>query len=137
MVEYSEEFMTLQARCGLNEDDDVLVDRYFQGRRIDIQHILAFKNFDNVDEIIQHAIKAEGIATYQTRKFSASKWPAQKTTSKPDSNTGGSSLEKNFSKPEGQNTITCFHCKQQGHHLFKCAKCINLIESEGDVKDIH
>ena len=64
VIEYSEEFLTMQARCGLNEDDDVLVDRYFHGLRIDIQHILTFKNFDNVDEIIQHAIKAEDIANY-------------------------------------------------------------------------
>ena len=55
----------MQARCGLNEDDDVLVDRYFHGLRIDIQHILMFKNFDNVNEIIQHATKAEDIANYQ------------------------------------------------------------------------
>ena len=40
--------MTIQAPCGLNEADDVLVDRYFHGLRIDIQHILAFKNFENV-----------------------------------------------------------------------------------------
>ena len=57
--------MTMQARCGLNEADDVLVDKYFHGLRIDIQHILAFKIFDNVDEIIQHAIKAEDIPNYQ------------------------------------------------------------------------
>lgn len=78
VVEYSKEFMTIQARCNLNEDDDVLVDRYFHGLQIDIQHILEFKNFDNVDEINQHAIKAEDIANYQARKFSVSKWPAQK-----------------------------------------------------------
>ena len=65
VIEYSEEFLTMQARCGLNEDDDVLVDRYFHGLRLDIQHILTFKNFDNVDEIIQHAMKAEDIANYQ------------------------------------------------------------------------
>ena len=57
----------MQARCGLNEDDYVLIDRYFHGLRIDIQHILAFKNFDNAEEIIQHAIKAEDIANYQAR----------------------------------------------------------------------
>ena len=33
----------MQARCGLNEDDDVSVDRYFHGLRIDIQHILTVK----------------------------------------------------------------------------------------------
>ena len=53
----------MQAR-GLNEVDDVLVDRYFHGLRIDI-HVLAFKNFDNVDEIIQRAIKVEDIANYE------------------------------------------------------------------------
>ena len=67
VVEYSEEFMTMQACCGLNEDHDVLVDRYFHGLRIDIRCILAFKNFDNAEEIIQHAIKAEDIANYQAR----------------------------------------------------------------------
>ena len=73
-VEYSEELMTMQARCGLNEDDDdVLVDRYFNGLTLDIQHILTFKHFDNVDEIVQHAIKAEGIANHQARKLNASK----------------------------------------------------------------
>ena len=45
VIEYSEGFLTMQARCGLNEDDDVLVDRYFHGLRIDIQYILAFKEF--------------------------------------------------------------------------------------------
>ena len=36
IVEYYEEFMTMQARCALNETEDVLVDRYFHGLRIDI-----------------------------------------------------------------------------------------------------
>ena len=40
--------MAMQAQCSLNEPDDVLVDRYFHGLRIDIQHILALKNFENV-----------------------------------------------------------------------------------------
>lgn len=64
VIEYSEEFLTMQAHCGLNEDDDVLVDWYFHGLYIDIQHILTFKNLDNVDKIIQHAIKAEDIVNY-------------------------------------------------------------------------
>ena len=58
----------MQARCGLNEDDDVLVDRCFHGLRLDIQHILTFKHFDNVDEIVQHAIKDEDIANYLIRQ---------------------------------------------------------------------
>ena len=48
----------MQARCALNKTDDVLVDQYFLGLRLDIQHILAFKNSETADEIIQHAIKA-------------------------------------------------------------------------------
>eukprot|EP00268_Persea_americana_P013609 TRINITY_DN16021_c0_g7_i1.p1 TRINITY_DN16021_c0_g7~~TRINITY_DN16021_c0_g7_i1.p1 ORF type:complete len:109 (-),score=8.32 TRINITY_DN16021_c0_g7_i1:407-733(-) len=43
IVEYYEEFMTMQVRCGLNEADDVLVEKYFHELRIDIQHILVFK----------------------------------------------------------------------------------------------
>ena len=74
VVEYSEEFMTMQARCGFNEDEDVLVDRYFNGLTLDIQDILAFKHFDNVDEIAQHAIKAEEIANHQAINLNASKW---------------------------------------------------------------
>ena len=35
--------MTMQARCGLNGVDYVLVDRYFHGLRIYTQHILALK----------------------------------------------------------------------------------------------
>ena len=85
IVEYSEEFMTMRSHCALYEADDVLVDRYFHGLRIDIQYFLAFKNFGNVDEIIKHSIKAEDIANYQARKFSASKWVAQRILSKPDS----------------------------------------------------
>ena len=68
IVEYFEKFMTMQARCGLNEDD-VLVDRYFHLLKIDIQHILTFMNFDNVDKIIQHAIKAEDTANYHAWKI--------------------------------------------------------------------
>ena len=128
VIEYSEAFLTMQARCGLNEDDDVLVDRYFHGLRIDIQHILTFKNFDNVDEIIQHAIKAEDIANYQARKFSVSKWPAQKTPAKPDFNPSASSSDEVSSKYEDQNKFTCFHCKQKGHRAFECPKRITLIE---------
>ena len=118
----------MQARCGLNENDDVLVDRYFHGLRIDIQYILTFKNFDNVDEIIQHAIKAEDIANYQARKFSVSKWPGQKTPAKPDFNPSANSSEKFSSKSEDQNKFTCFHCKQKGHRAFECPKRITLIE---------
>eukprot|EP00268_Persea_americana_P013608 TRINITY_DN16021_c0_g1_i1.p1 TRINITY_DN16021_c0_g1~~TRINITY_DN16021_c0_g1_i1.p1 ORF type:complete len:108 (-),score=10.10 TRINITY_DN16021_c0_g1_i1:222-545(-) len=72
----------------------LLVDRYFHGLRIDTEHILVFKNFDNVYEIIQHAIKAEDIANYQDRKIKAYKWATQKTTTKPDSNPGGSYSKK-------------------------------------------
>ena len=56
--------MTMQTQCTLNETNDVFIDLYFYGLRINIQHMLAFKNFDNVDEIIQHAIKDEDIANY-------------------------------------------------------------------------
>ena len=37
IVEYSEEFMTMQAHCGVDEDEDVLVDRYFNRLTLDIQ----------------------------------------------------------------------------------------------------
>ena len=111
VVEYSEEFITMQTRCGLNEDDDVLVDRYFNGLTLDIQHILTFKHFDNVDEIVRHAIKAEGISN-QAIKFTASKWVKQKNFSIADSKLSGSS-KKVFTKPKGQNMITCFNCKPQ------------------------
>ena len=57
--------MTIQACCCLNEVDDVCFDRYFHGLGMDIHHIFAFKNFDNVDEIIEHTIKAEDIENYQ------------------------------------------------------------------------
>ena len=52
-----------------------------------------------------------------------------------DSKQSGS-LEKVFTKPEGLNRITCFHCKQQGYRAMECPKCIYLIENESDVKDI-
>ena len=85
--------------------------KYFHGLRLDIQHIFTFKIVDNVDAIIQNAIKAEYIANYQARKFNASKWAIQKDSSMQDSKQSGS-LEKVFTKPEGLNRITCFHCKQ-------------------------
>ena len=84
----------MQAWCALNGVEDVSTDQYFHGLRIDIQHILAFKNFVNVDEIIQHAIKAEDIANYQAREFSASKWTTQKIPSMQDSKPSVGSLEK-------------------------------------------
>lgn len=128
IIEYSEEFLTMQARCCLNEDDDVLDDQYFHWLRIDIQHILTFKNFDNVDEIIQHAIKAEDIANYQARKFSVSKWPVQKTPAKPDFHPSTSSSDKFSSRSKDQNKFTCFHCKQKGHRAFECPKRLTFIE---------
>ena len=134
VVEYSEEFITMQSRCGLDEEEDVLVDRYFNGLTLDIQDILAFKHFDNVDEIVQHAIKAEGIANHQARKLNASKWLVQKNSSIAGSKPSDS-LEKVFAKPEGQNRITCINCKQQGHRATECPKRIHLIENESDVKD--
>lgn len=134
VVEYSEEFMTMQVRCGLDEDEDVLVDRYFNLLSLDIQDILAFKHFDNVDEIIQYAIKAEEIANHQARKLNTSKWVIQKNSSTAGSKPFDSS-EKVFTKLEGQNRITCFYCKQQGHRATECPKRIHLIENESDVKD--
>ena len=110
VVEYSEEFMTMQACCNLDEEEDVLVDRYFNGLTLGIQDILAFKHFDNVDEIVQHAIKAEGIANHQARKLNASKWVMQKNSSIAGPKPSDSS-EKVFTKPEGQNRITCYNCK--------------------------
>ena len=66
VIDYFEELMTMQARCVLNEADDVLVNRYFHRLIKDIQHVLAFNNFDNADKIIQHAIKVEDIVDYQS-----------------------------------------------------------------------
>ena len=108
VVEYSKEFLTMQAHVGLNGDDDVSVDIYFHRLRVDIQHILTFKHFDIVDEVVQHAIKGEHIANYQVKKFNASKWVVQKNSSLQDSKPNGS-FEKVFSKSEGQNQITCFN----------------------------
>ena len=105
--------------------------------RIDIQHILAFQNFD-VDEIIQHAVKAKDIANYQTRKFSSSKWVAVLHKRFHQNQILLKVVvphKKVFSKPESHSRNTCFHCKQQGHRSFQCPKRINLIEGEGDVKD--
>ena len=51
-----------------------------------------------------------------------------------DSKPSGSS-EKVFTKPEGQNRITCFNCKQQGHCAVECPICIHFIENESDVTD--
>ena len=96
---------------------------------------MSLKNFDDVDEIVQHAIDAKDIANYQAQKFSTSKWAAQKTPSLQDSKPSGPS-EKVFSKPEGQNRITYFHCEQQGHRTMECPKHIHLIEVAGDVKMI-
>lgn len=45
------------------------------------------------------------------------------------------SSEKVFAKPEGQNRITCYNCKQQGHRAAECPKRIHLIENESDVTD--
>ena len=53
IVEYSEEFMTMQVRCGLNEADDVLVDRYFHELRLIYCIYLHSKFLIMLDEIIQ------------------------------------------------------------------------------------
>ena len=57
--------------------------------------MLTFNNFDIVDEIIQHAIKAEDIAYYQARKFFASKRAMHTTSSLHDSKLSG--LSEKFS----------------------------------------
>ena len=90
---------------------------------------------NNVDEIVWHAINAEEIGNHQARKFNASKWAVQKNSSVENSKPSGSS-EKVFIKLEGQNRITCFNCKKQGHRAMECPKRIHLIENECDVKDI-
>ena len=51
-----------------------------------------------------------------------------------DSKPSGSS-ERVFTKPEGQNMISCFHCKPHGHRAMECPKRIHLIENESDAKD--
>ena len=93
---YSKEFTTMQARCGLNDADDVLVDGYFHGLRIDIQHILTFKNFNNVDETIQHAIKAGEHPKLSSPKIHCVKMVCTKDPIKANFGTSGNSLEKLF-----------------------------------------
>ena len=78
-------------------------------------------------------LSAEDIANYQARKFNASKWAVQKNSSIQDYKPSGSS-KRVFTKPEGQNMITCFHSKQQEHRAMECPKHINLIENESDEK---
>ena len=58
----------------------------------------------------------------------------QKNSSIAGSNLSDSS-ETVFTKPDCQNRITCYNCKQQGYRAAECPKRIHFIENESDVKD--
>lgn len=48
----------MQARYDLDESEDVIAHMYYHSLRLDMQHFLAFQNFETVDKVVQHAMKA-------------------------------------------------------------------------------
>lgn len=62
VVQYTEQFNLVQARCDLDELEDIVALQYSHGLKLDIWHVLAFEHFDIVAEVVQHAIKVEEIA---------------------------------------------------------------------------
>lgn len=60
----------------LGQVKDVADCRYHYGLRLDI-HLLAFQNFGTVDEVVQHALKAEKITVHQAHKLTSYKGISQ------------------------------------------------------------
>lgn len=60
----------------LGQVKDVADCRYHYGLRLDI-HLLAFQNFETVDEVVQHALKAEKITVHQAHKLTSHKGISQ------------------------------------------------------------
>lgn len=69
MVKYAIDFFSLvQGRCDLN-NEKMLQFIGIISLRLDMRHLLAFQNFETVDEVVQRALKVKEIANCLSRKL--------------------------------------------------------------------
>ena len=65
MVEHTgENFPIVQARCDMDEPEDVAAHRSFHVLCLDIWHLLAFQNFEIFDEVVKYAVKAQEVVSH-------------------------------------------------------------------------
>jgi hypothetical protein len=144
---YTEEFLRLQTRCNLNENEDHQVMRYMNGLNYSVQDYLAMQGIWSVDQAQNLALRAECII--QSKK--TLKVPMNPQFD-PNTKASSSRIENKFAdswgnggetkKPEPKERqgatqrIRCFKCKEQGHKSNKCPrrKFVNITqhEFEGD-----
>ena len=130
--DYTEEFLRLQVRCHLTENEDQQVARYINGLNEPIQERLGMQQIWSIDQAQTLALKAERyvktkkpykIMSYP-RAENSSKNYLRKEEERPIQSKGkkvdkASTSRRNYQK-QSSNPIKCYRCGEEGHVSNKC-----------------
>ncbi|XP_047979023.1 uncharacterized protein LOC125220938 [Salvia hispanica] len=132
--EYTEEFLRLQVRCNLYENEDQQVARYVNGLNDSIQERLGIQQIWSIDQAQTLALKAERFiktkVSYKAMSYSRpeniSRNLPRREEEKPTPFKGkktdkGPSSSKTYEK-QPSNPIKCYKCREEGHISSNCPR---------------
>ncbi|OMO49566.1 reverse transcriptase [Corchorus capsularis] len=143
--EYYSEMMLLMSRAEVDEAPQATIARFMVGLNREIHDIVEMQQHYDVEELLQHALKAESQVKRNKKSFSSSssswKTPIKKddksskekelvaqkcTTPKSNSKSSSSSSSKNY--------VKCFKCQGFGHFARDCVnKKVMLTNDNGEI----
>lgn len=140
VVDYTEDFYKLMARCDNQESEDQLIARYINGLKPPIRDEVELQQVWKLNDAYQLALKVEAkISRRGARKFAdvQSFYPSKVESSNRNASKGG----KGENNPSASKTKppNCFKCGQPGHYMNECPKRrsdarMGLVNEEGNGK---
>ncbi|KAK8923643.1 hypothetical protein KSP39_PZI019202 [Platanthera zijinensis] len=142
--EYTNEFLVLQSRLDLREDDDMIVSRYLNGLRYSIRDQLELLDYKDLGEATSRARRVETLQKRTSGNKTTDKSHPTHTftpagSSRPAASTSTPSLpappnkgkEIVGTRPQ-PGTFRCFKCMEPGHKSSECPRrhFVAIVDSE-------
>ncbi|OMO50325.1 reverse transcriptase [Corchorus capsularis] len=131
--EYYSEMMLLMSRADVDEAPQATMARFMAGLNREIHDIVEMQQHYDVEELFQHALKAEGqVKRNSAKKIFASSSSSWKTPIKKDEKSSNKEKElvqrgaspksdsKSSSSSSCKNHVKCFKCQGFGHYAKDC-----------------
>ncbi|OMO97609.1 Zinc finger, CCHC-type [Corchorus capsularis] len=143
--EYYSEMMLLMSRAEVDESPQATIARFLAGLNREIHDIVEMQQHYDVEELLQHAMKAESQVKRNKKSFvsSSSSW---KTPIKKDEKSSNKEKElaqkgsspktesKSSSSSSSKNHVKCFKCQGFGHYAKDCVnKKVMFINEHGEI----